>query len=172
MTSISFDLNNNEELTFKTLDNIKKVYIVIVIQLFRNTDEITDGLFEGVAAFILPNPRAKLNVSEVEAIGNFITSGGAVLVLLSEGGEQQADTNINFLLEEFGIVGNSDAVIRSIFYKYFDPKEALILNGVLNRSVALAAKKTVTNDQQVNSHSSTCMARLVCNLGPNITPIG
>ncbi|VDM57490.1 unnamed protein product [Angiostrongylus costaricensis] len=89
----------------------------------------------------------------MEAIRNFITNGGAVMVLLSEGGEQQTGTNINFLLEEFGIVGNSDAVIRSIFYKYFDPKEALISNGVLNRSIAVAAKKTVTNEQHGNSQT-------------------
>lgn len=43
----------------------------------------------------------------MEAIGRFITTGGAVMVLLSEGGEQQADTNINFLLEEFGVVVNN-----------------------------------------------------------------
>ncbi|VDM67465.1 unnamed protein product [Strongylus vulgaris] len=116
-----------------------------------NTDEITDGMFEGVRAFILPHPRAKFNVSEMESIGRFLTNGGSVLVMLSEGGEQAADTNINFLLEEFGIVVNNDAVIRSIFYKYFDPKEALISNGVLNRSVAIAAKKSVSTDQQSNS---------------------
>ncbi|KAK6036175.1 hypothetical protein COOONC_26317 [Cooperia oncophora] len=46
-----------------------------------------------------------------------------------------------------------DAVIRSIFYKYFDPKEALISNGVLNRSIAIAAKKNVSNDQQSNSQT-------------------
>ncbi|WKY15538.1 hypothetical protein Q1695_000766 [Nippostrongylus brasiliensis] len=118
-----------------------------------NVDEITDGLFEGVRLFILPHPRAKFNVSEMESIGRFITKGGAVLVLLSEGGEQNSDTNINFLLEEFGIIVNNDAVIRSIFYKYFDPKEALISNGVLNRSVAIAAKKNVSNDQQSNSQT-------------------
>ncbi|KAL6741591.1 hypothetical protein Aduo_014829 [Ancylostoma duodenale] len=118
-----------------------------------NSDEITDGMFEGVRAFILPQPRAKFNVSEMESIGRFLTNGGAVLVMMSEGGEQEADTNINFLLEEFGIVVNNDAVIRSIFYKYFDPKEALISNGVLNRSIAIAAKKTVTSEQQSNSQT-------------------
>ncbi|RCN25715.1 hypothetical protein ANCCAN_28570, partial [Ancylostoma caninum] len=30
-----------------------------------NSDEITDGMFDGVRAFILPQPRAKFNVSEV-----------------------------------------------------------------------------------------------------------
>lgn len=29
----------------------------------------------------------------------------------------------------------TDAVVRTSYYKYFHPKEALIANGVLNRSV-------------------------------------
>ena len=33
--------------------------------------------------------------------------GGSVLVLLSEGGESKANTNINFLLEECGVLVNS-----------------------------------------------------------------
>ncbi|KAK6028943.1 hypothetical protein OSTOST_04954, partial [Ostertagia ostertagi] len=103
-----------------------------------NPDEITDEFLRSHVVFNTTHPRAKFNVSEMEAIGRFITNGGAVLVLLSEGGEQQADTNINFLLEEFGIVGNS---------------EALISNGVLNRSIAIAAKKNVSNDQQSNSQT-------------------
>uniref|UniRef100_A0A1I7XNW1 mannosyl-oligosaccharide 1,3-1,6-alpha-mannosidase n=1 Tax=Heterorhabditis bacteriophora TaxID=37862 RepID=A0A1I7XNW1_HETBA len=79
---------------------------------------------------------------KIESIRRFLSDGGALFVLLTEGGEHQADTNINFLLEEYGIMVNSDAVIRTIYYKYFDPKEALISNGVLNRSIAMAAKKT------------------------------
>jgi hypothetical protein len=31
-------------------------------------------------------------------------------------------TNINFLLEEYGIMVNSDSVVRTNFYKYFHPK--------------------------------------------------
>lgn len=118
-----------------------------------------------------------------------------MMVMMSEGGESKYDTNINFLLEEFGIMVNSglfdlqfsvskfranaasstslssrvkqiaepyrnisweirfssggllipvaDSVIRTIFYKYFHPKEALVSNGVLNRSLAHAAGKVV-----------------------------
>ena len=35
-------------------------------------------------------------------------------------------TNINFLLEEYGIMVNNDAVVRTNYYKYFHPKECLI----------------------------------------------
>ena len=80
--------------------------------------------------------------------------------MLSEGGEQKSKTNLNFMLEEFGIMVNTgkrtfytffrkfsylslshlqsssliaDSVIRTSYYKYLHPKEALIPNGVLNR---------------------------------------
>lgn len=44
-----------------------------------------------------------------------------------------------------------DAVIRTIFYKYFDPKEALISNGILNRAIATAAGKQAAVDQNANA---------------------
>lgn len=50
------------------------------------------------------------------------------MVMLGENGENVFDTNINFLLEEFGMNINSDSVVRQHYYKYFHPKEA-ILNG-------------------------------------------
>lgn len=86
------------------------------------------------------------------------------MVLLGEGGETKYETNINFLLEEFGIMVNNgtccisltsslhdffiscslislsapviaDVVVRNVFYKYLHPKEALVSDGVLNRFV-------------------------------------
>jgi hypothetical protein len=46
-------------------------------------------------------------------MGQFIDKGGSVLIMLGEGGEAKFGTNINFLLEEYGIMINSDAVCRS-----------------------------------------------------------
>ena len=37
----------------------------------------------------------------------------------------------------------TDAVVRSVYYKYFHPKEALVSNGVLNRAISRAAGKYV-----------------------------
>jgi len=44
-------------------------------------------------------------------------------------------TNLNYLLEQFGISVNNDCVVRTSFYKYFHPKEALISNGILHQEV-------------------------------------
>uniref|UniRef100_A0A914Q8Y5 ABC-type uncharacterized transport system domain-containing protein n=1 Tax=Panagrolaimus davidi TaxID=227884 RepID=A0A914Q8Y5_9BILA len=107
----------------------------------KNTDEISDATFEKVHIFVLPAPNSKFNEQEFDALRKFVQAGGSLLVLMTEEGEIKLDTNINYLLEEFGIACNSDAVIRSVYYKYFDPKEALIANGVLNRALGAAVGK-------------------------------
>jgi intraflagellar transport protein 52 len=43
-------------------------------------------------------------------------------------------------------------VIRTVYYKYFNPKEALISNGVLNRAIAVAAGKSATKTVDDNNN--------------------
>lgn len=64
-----------------------------------------------------------------------------MLVTLGEGGEAAFGTNINYFTEEFGIACNSDAVVRTVYYKYLHPKEVHVSNGVLNREINVAAGK-------------------------------
>ncbi|KAL3118546.1 hypothetical protein niasHT_000311 [Heterodera trifolii] len=104
-----------------------------------NGDALVESAFEKCRIFVLPCPRAKFTEFEFDLIRKFIHSGGSLLVMCAEGGEQRNGTNINFLLEEFGIAFNSDCVIRTMFHKYFDPKEALVPNGVINRAIPSAA---------------------------------
>lgn len=56
---------------------------------------------------MLAGPKSKFTELEVDSIRSFITAGGHVLVTLGEGGEKKFNTNINFLLEEFGIMINN-----------------------------------------------------------------
>jgi intraflagellar transport protein 52 len=51
---------------------------------------------------------------------------------MNEGGENKLNTNINYLLEQFGISVNADSVIRTSYFKYLHPKEAFISNGVVS----------------------------------------
>uniref|UniRef100_A0A8C5GMM4 ABC-type uncharacterized transport system domain-containing protein n=1 Tax=Gouania willdenowi TaxID=441366 RepID=A0A8C5GMM4_GOUWI len=107
-------------------------------------DEISSEKLKGVKLWVTAGPREKFTASELEVLKLYLDSGGNMLVMLGEGGETQFDTNINFLLEEYGIMVNSDAVVRNVYYKYFHPKEALVSNGVLNREISRAAGKVVT----------------------------
>lgn len=56
---------------------------------------------------VLPEPRNKFTELEMDSIRGFINNGKNVLVMLGEGGENKFNTNINFLLEEFGIMVNN-----------------------------------------------------------------
>lgn len=46
----------------------------------------------------------------------------------------------------------SDTVIRTVFHKYFDPKEALVSNGVLNRAIPAVAGVQRSSAQRANRH--------------------
>lgn len=142
---------------FKTLGRrLKNNWKIIPLK-----DEISpEELFTG-KLYILPGCREKFTTAEFEHIKKFISNGGSVLVMLGEGGEKTFNTNINYLLEDYGIMVNSDAVVRSEYFKYFHPKEALVSNGVLNRAVSQAAGKYIpglddlSGKDEVNSMSQT-----------------
>ena len=55
-----------------------------------------------------------------------MSAGGNLLVLGTEG---KQTSNINYLLEEYGISFVEDCVCRSTFHKYHHPKQALINDG-------------------------------------------
>lgn len=56
-------------------------------------------------------------------MNQYLAEGGSLLITLGEGGERTFNTNINYLTEEYGMVFNSDAVLRTVYHKYFHPKE-------------------------------------------------
>ncbi|EHB06797.1 Intraflagellar transport protein 52-like protein [Heterocephalus glaber] len=106
-------------------------------------DEITSEMLIGVKLWIDTRPREKFTEAEFEFLKKYLDSGRVILVMLGEGGQSRFDTNINFLLEEYGIMVNNDVVVRNVYYKYFHAKEALISNGVLNRETCQAVGKAV-----------------------------
>uniref|UniRef100_W5LZL0 Intraflagellar transport 52 homolog (Chlamydomonas) n=2 Tax=Lepisosteus oculatus TaxID=7918 RepID=W5LZL0_LEPOC len=137
---------------FKSLQ--KKLRAQWKIQSFK--EELSSEKLAGVKLWITAGPREKFTAAELEVLKRYLDGGGNVLVMLGEGGELKFDTNINFLLEEFGIMVNSDTVIRNVYYKYFHPKEALVSNGVLNREISRAAGKVVTgmiDDESTGNNS-------------------
>lgn len=60
---------------------------------------------------VLAGPQERYNEAEFNALRQFIDLGGNLLVLLGEGGENQSNTNINFLLEEYGIMINNGSLV-------------------------------------------------------------
>ncbi|CAF96483.1 unnamed protein product, partial [Tetraodon nigroviridis] len=107
-------------------------------------DKLTLEKLNGVRLWITVGPREKFSTSELEALKDYLDGGGNVMVLLGEGGETKYETNINFFLEDLGIMVNNDAVARNVYHRHLHPKEALVSDGVLNREVSRAAGKKVT----------------------------
>eukprot|EP00803_Ostreobium_quekettii_P007548 evm.model.scf_2008.2 EVM.evm.TU.scf_2008.2 scf_2008:8770-11280(+) len=98
-------------------------------------EDISPGRLAGAGLVVFGCPRDRLSRSELQALEGYINGGGSVLVLLGEGGETGAGTNINYLLEEFGVAVNPDAVVGMVHSRYLHPKEVLIADGVLNRAL-------------------------------------
>jgi intraflagellar transport protein 52 len=114
-----------------------------VANVLASTDTITDALLRGADLFALVAPRAMLTADECSSLRAFVSGGGALLVALAAGGEAALGTNVNFLLEEFGLACNADAVVRTVYCKYLHPREVLVQNGVVNRAIDREAGKAV-----------------------------
>lgn len=81
---------------------------MILSDMFRrNNEEISTELLADVAIFVLAGPQEKFTENEFNVLKKFLELGGSILVLLAEGGEKCFQTNVNFLLEEYGIMINS-----------------------------------------------------------------
>lgn len=73
----------------------------------RNKEEITPEVLEDAAIFVIPSPKEKFTENEFNTLKGYLDGGGAVLVTLGEGGEKNFETNINYLLEEYGLMINN-----------------------------------------------------------------
>eukprot|EP00928_Gymnodinium_smaydae_P089902 TRINITY_DN73787_c0_g1_i1.p1 TRINITY_DN73787_c0_g1~~TRINITY_DN73787_c0_g1_i1.p1 ORF type:complete len:453 (-),score=122.19 TRINITY_DN73787_c0_g1_i1:74-1432(-) len=105
-----------------------------------NKDTLTRERLQTATLAIFAGPREMYSSEEFQAIKDYLASGGSALFLLGEGGEGKHNTNVNYLLEEYGISFNSDAVVRTVYRTYHHPKECLITHGVLCPDLARAAK--------------------------------
>ncbi|KAL0111294.1 hypothetical protein PUN28_012893 [Cardiocondyla obscurior] len=133
---VIFDISKNERKLneeFKILQRKLKAKWKFV----ENNEAISQELLATAKILVLPGPLSKFTELEMNSIRNFLNSGGNVLVTLGEGGENKSNTNINFLLEEFGIMVNNDSVARMSYSQTMHPKESLISQGLSNKSVFL-----------------------------------
>ena len=88
----------------------------------------------GTALLVIGNPTKPLSPSEQQKLVDYIVDGGHLIVAAGEGGFQ--GSNIDDVLQLFGITARSDSVLRCMLHKYYHPKEAIIPDGVVNRALA------------------------------------
>src|SRR5574343_22680 len=146
--SIVFDLSKKEMVHPQT--GLSKLSEILTrekkFSVTSNRETITLDRLADAALFIIAAPREMFRKEEFDSLKLYLQSGGNVLVMLSEGGENRLRTNLNYLLEQFGIFGNSDSVIRTVFNrKYFHPKECPITNGIINKEISNFARGKTKN---------------------------
>jgi len=129
-------------------------------KLETNRDELTREVFEGVDLLVFGDPQETFTAEETEALKEWLNAGGRALVLTGDSGDRQGTSNVNHLLEHYGIVVNSDSVIRSVYYKYLHPKEVFIAEGVLvpdiakkKNLVSLAGNRKISTKESSTSHT-------------------
>ncbi|XP_062507358.1 intraflagellar transport protein 52 homolog [Corticium candelabrum] len=153
-TTLMFSASKRELFTpnsgFKTLHRrLRSTWKIVV-----HRDEITFEKIAQARLLVFGGPREKFTAIEFDAIRNYLSSGGSVLLMVGEGGEIKFDTNVNFLLEEYGIMINTDSVVRTVYYKYFHPKEVLVSGGVLNREINRAAGKAIPGQIEIEGENN------------------
>ncbi|XP_076034643.1 intraflagellar transport 52 isoform X2 [Oratosquilla oratoria] len=124
---------------FRTLHRKLKAHWKVI----SYRDDLNKEAISQAGVIVLACPRQKFTEGQFSIMRKHVEEGGSLFVLMEEGGERKANTNINFLLEEYGISVNNDSVVRTCYYKYFHPKECLITNGVLNRALLEEAGKNI-----------------------------
>ena len=89
--------------------------------------------------WIIAGPREMFTGAEFGAMKQYVQEGGAMLVTLGEGARPRLVPTST--TSPRSIACNSDAVVRTVYYKYLHPKEVHVSNGVLNREINVAAGK-------------------------------
>ena len=112
-------------------------------RLTPNRDEITLDTLRDADVVVFGGPRDRFTNAEFDAIKQYINEyDGSVLLCMGEGGEPHFNKkNVNYLLEDYGIMVNSDAVVRTVYYKYLHPKEVYVSTGIVNREINRAAAR-------------------------------
>ena len=112
-------------------------------KISSNKDEVSRDRLADADLLVFGGPSEPFTTAEFEELKSYLHNGGRALVMMGDGGEKQSGTNMNYLLEEFGMSVNADSVLRSVYYKYVHPKEVFISDGVLVPDI-LRKKNTVT----------------------------
>ena len=112
-------------------------------KISANKDEVSRDRLAEADLLVFGGPSEPFTSAEFDELKAYLHGGGRALVMMGDGGEKQSGTNMNYLLEEFGMSVNPDSVLRSVYYKYVHPKEVFISDGVLVPDI-LRKKNTVT----------------------------
>eukprot|EP00437_Effrenium_voratum_P024247 CAMPEP_0181410128 /NCGR_PEP_ID=MMETSP1110-20121109/7177_1 /TAXON_ID=174948 /ORGANISM="Symbiodinium sp., Strain CCMP421" /LENGTH=460 /DNA_ID=CAMNT_0023532661 /DNA_START=39 /DNA_END=1421 /DNA_ORIENTATION=- len=147
---VMFDMSKKEQ--GNPSNNYKKLHRRIKqdYKVSTNKEVINIERLRVANLVIFAGPREMFTVDEFTALKDYLADGGSILFLVGEGGEGKSNTNVNYLLEEFGMSINNDAVVRTVYHKYHHPKECLITHGTICRDLVRAANGEKKKEKENN----------------------
>lgn len=119
-----------------------------------NKEDLTTDLLDPmrVRVVVLAAPRKRYEQEEIKALKEYVSEGGSLLIMASEGKEGQSFAHLNRLTEDHGIKINADAIVRTVYFRdYFHPKECFVKHASLVDTLdELANKQTRVVAQDLN----------------------
>ncbi|KAK9839205.1 hypothetical protein WJX81_001213 [Elliptochloris bilobata] len=91
----------------------------------------------GAELVILACPQRRLGRAELAAVRSVVNRGGALLVLAAAGGDRAAGSNLNAVLEPYGISVEANTALRAVPHaRSLHPAEPLVADGLCARPSA------------------------------------
>lgn len=148
----------------KLVRQLKQNYKCVV-----NKEALKLQKLKSAKILVLAAPTKEFSAEELATLHSYLSGGGSIVVLAEEGGDKRCRSNLNEFLAPYAIQLANNSVIRTNYYSYFHPKEALVTNGVLHedflRVLANEPRKTgkkivittfgVEKDDDVDDHCLT-----------------
>lgn len=95
-----------------------------------NKEAIRYQRIKQATLLIFPSPTLSLDKEELSSVKSYLEEGGNLILLGNEGWGKDIDNGFNELLGVAGISFLGNSVIKTNFFRYNHPKEALISNGL------------------------------------------
>jgi len=123
-------------------------------KIIQNKDDLSAEILDPlrVRMVVLAAPRKKYEGEEIRALKEYVSEGGSLLILASEGKEGQSFGHLNKLIEDHGIRIQNDAIVRTVYFRdYFHPKECFVKKvSLVDTLDQLAAKTSRVVAQDLN----------------------
>mmetsp|Transcript_26374 Transcript_26374/g.39129 ORF Transcript_26374/g.39129 Transcript_26374/m.39129 type:complete len:597 (+) Transcript_26374:53-1843(+) len=140
---ILFDASKKE--THHLSSGFKKLFrrLRTNYKVAANKEEISRDALADASLIVFGAPREEFTATEIADLTQWLNGGGRILMMATDGGDFEENSNLKSFLESYGVSCNNDSVMRSVYYKYLHPKEVFIADGILVPD--LIKKKNVTS---------------------------
>ena len=82
-----------------------------------NKDDLSPDRLDEADVMVFGGPREKFTEHEIEELKAFVNKGGSLVFFVGEGGDPSGPSNVNSVVEEYGITIQPDCVVRTVYYK-------------------------------------------------------